>query len=58
MPSLSHNPSFPFDIGKSEVVKYLIQQPDVQQWLFDKVRNKGWIVFDPANLKWHGKCAS
>jgi hypothetical protein len=56
MPRLSHWPerSQPFDITKSEVVKWLKSQPKIDQWIFDKARNMGCIEFDAETETWSG----
>ena len=38
MPPLRHKlPDEPFDIMKSEVVDWIVAQPEIRQWIFDKV---------------------
>jgi len=55
MPSLVHwDRNQPFDIMKSEVVEWLIKQPDVRQFLFDRVKGTGMITFDEKLGKWRG----
>ena len=56
MPELSHYPdrSQQFDIRKSEVVQWIIQQPEILQWLFNVINNNGLIQFDPATQTWKG----
>jgi hypothetical protein len=55
MPPLSHYPDQEqdFDIRKSQVVQWLIQQPEVLQSLFNyyKVRS---VKFNPITQKWSG----
>ena len=59
MPPLVHNVSRkfgePFDIMRSEVVDWLICQPEVRNALFDIVRESGYIKFDPISRRWYGK---
>ncbi len=57
MPPLAHWPNQyrPFDVSKSDVVRWLIHQPDVQQWLFDTMRSRQWIAYDAARGLWHGR---
>lgn len=59
MPELRHSVSDgEFDITKSEVVQWLIRQPDVLSFLFETVRRKGYaeqlIVYDPGRGTWRG----
>ncbi|WP_088187563.1 hypothetical protein [Desulfosporosinus sp. FKA] len=48
-----------FDITKSEVVKWLIKQPGVLQYVYDVVRGKNHnreplIVYNPERGTWRG----
>lgn len=52
MPSLKHKPNASFDIMKSEVVTWLIDQPMVRQEIFDYY--KRFMVFDPETRTWSG----
>lgn len=58
MPELRHNIcDGEFDIAKSEVVKWLISQPDIMQYIFNRVANNGsnpLIAYDPVTGKWQG----
>jgi hypothetical protein len=55
MPLLPHNRSGePFDITKSEVVHYLIAQPEIQQSVFNFCKRAGAINFDLDTGKWVG----
>ena len=54
MPPLYHSlPGQKFDIFKSEVIKWLISQPEILQYLFDKA--KEYCVYNPDTQKWSGK---
>jgi hypothetical protein len=56
MPPLRHSiPDQPFDIERSEVVRWLVHQPEVLQWLFNTMRTRGWIVYDRATGAWRGR---
>ena len=53
MPLLSHHMhGEPFDITKSEVVRWLIAQPALQQELFNQMKRTGAIVWDAG--RWRG----
>lgn len=58
MPPLRHNFGGEFDPAKSEVIKWLISQPVILNYLFDAVRGKvykdPYIVYDPETGKWQG----
>lgn len=55
MPALPHSvPGQPFDIRASEVVKWLIDQPDVLQAMFNHARSSARISYDSATGTWHG----
>lgn len=58
MPPLFHSlPGEEFDISRSEVVRWLVCQPEVQRWLFDTVRGRKLIEFDAENGTWTGLTA-
>lgn len=41
MPPLKHKKDgVPYDVMESEVVDWMIQQPEVRQWLYDKLTDK------------------
>lgn len=54
---LKHWPDAPdlYDPAKSEVIKWLIGQPEVLQYLFFKCTTAKAIVFDPETKTWRGK---
>lgn len=59
MPPLFHKlPNEDFDIHKSEVVKWLISQPEIMQYIFshiEKIRGENaYIVYDRKTGKWRG----
>ena len=58
MPKLKYKPENEFDITKSEVVQWLISQPDILQYIFNKVHgfhnDNTLIVFDSETGTWHG----
>ena len=54
MPELKHSiPGKEFDITKSEVLKWLISQPSILQYLFDHVKNVD-LFYDPDRGTWQG----
>lgn len=55
MPPLRHSiPGQPFDILKSEVVRWLFARPEIAQYVFDKVNYAKDIVYDPESGTWRG----
>lgn len=54
MPPLRHKVGDPFDIEQSEVVAWLLRQPELKQWLFNKVSDTRRIVYDEATGTWSG----
>jgi hypothetical protein len=53
MPTLFHTlPGEEFESSKSEVVRWMIEQPEILDALFHYYKDKGAIVF--ANGRWHG----
>ncbi len=56
MPRLRHKlPGEDFDIRKSEVVAWLVSQPSIRQFVFNRVAQRGLIVFDRESGTWQGK---
>jgi hypothetical protein len=56
MPQLSHSiEGAEFDIRQSEVVQWLINQPEILQAAFEWYRSIGAIVFDPETKTWKGR---
>lgn len=56
MPPLRHSiPGQPFDIRNSEVIQWLIQQPDILKYIFEKA-NTGLhaIRYDSNTGTWQG----
>ena len=55
MPPLYHSiPGMPFNIQNSQVVQWLISQPEILQYLFDKVA-PDHLVYDSVTKKWEGQ---
>ena len=55
MPPLYHSlPGHSFDIRNSEVIKWLVSNPEVLQYLFDKANKSGFIIYNPKTGKWQG----
>ncbi len=58
MPPLHHKVDVSggkFDITKSEVSLWLMQQPDIMQYVFTRIKNSGLIVYDSEAGTWQGK---
>ena len=54
MPNLRHSvPGRDFDIRESEAVRWLVSQPDILQYLFDKIR-RYCLVYDRDTGTWRG----
>ena len=57
MPELKHKVGEEYDITKSEVVKWLISQPDIQEYIFKRVSDGGasaLIKYNPETKTWRG----
>ena len=55
MPPLYHTlPRQDFDIRKSEVIKWLMEKPDILNYLWDHIRQSGAIEYDRETQKWRG----
>lgn len=59
-PLLEHWPdrNQPFDISNSQAVSWLIAQPEIQQYIFDKFRYSHAILFDPQSQTWLGSATA
>ena len=55
MPPLYHTlPNRNFDIKKSEVVRWLIEHPEVLNYLWDHIKQSGMLEYDIETKKWKG----
>ena len=54
MPRLKHTVGDRFDIRTSEVVKWLVNQPEIMQKIFNFAMNEKTIVYDPDTGEWRG----
>ena len=55
MPPRAHCPNATFDWMESEVANWLCAQPSMRQYMFDKCRGAGLIVFNQATGTWRGR---
>jgi hypothetical protein len=58
MPFLVHKPGEDFDWRASEVFQWLATNPVMLQYLFDRLRESGAIVYDRKKGGWRGTGAS
>ena len=55
MPRLVHShKSKPFDINASEVVRWLIDQPEVLNWMFQRLKDTRLIAYEKDSGTWAG----
>lgn len=59
MPPLYHTlPGEKFDIRKSEVVKWLLEQPEIMNYIVNRIKGgkeqSPFITYDPSTGKWKG----
>lgn len=54
MPRLKHTVGDRFDTHTSEVVKWLLNQPDIMQQVFNSAMNSKAIVYDYDTHEWRG----
>jgi hypothetical protein len=55
MPVLRHTIDGVFDVNTSEVIAWLVSQPVIRNYVFQKVKDRGLIVYDHATGTWRGK---
>lgn len=55
MPPLYHTlPGQEFEVEKSEVYRWISQQPDFLEYIHQTLRQAGYITYDPETGKWTG----
>lgn len=55
MPPLYHTlPNGYFDIQKSEVIKWLITQPEILNYIWNNLKNSGVLVYNSETGRWKG----
>lgn len=55
MPSLHHTlPGQKYDAKKSQVLSWIVEQPDILEWAFDQMKSTGYISYNSADGKWTG----
>lgn len=54
---LNHKPNENFDWAESEVVAWLIEQPEIQSYIFDKMKDAAAIIYNPETGTWQGSDA-
>ena len=56
MPPLRHKVGNEYSPMTSEVIAWMVQQPDIREYLFKRSSNKNsLIVYDPDAGTWQGK---
>lgn len=55
MPPLYHKlPSEDFDIRKSRVLWWLVKQPELLEYVWNRIKQSGAVKYDPQTGKWQG----
>lgn len=54
MPRLKHKVGNKFDVNTSEVIHWLVNQPEIMSKIFNMVQSRGLIVYDPDTREWKG----
>jgi hypothetical protein len=55
MPPLYHKlPDEDYSSEKSQVIKWLIQQPHICEFVWDKIKQSGDVKYNPDTGKWQG----
>lgn len=56
MPPLAHWPDKPepYRVDRSEVIQWLLAQPEVQEWVFHFAKDCGVIAYDAVQGTWAG----
>lgn len=53
MPPLKHKVGEEYDVRKSEAVKWLVQQPDILNYIWNQVKQTD-TTYDPSTGTWKG----
>lgn len=53
-PSYHKLPNKDFELKKSEVSKWLIEQPEILSFVFEIIKKSEMIVYDKETKKWQG----
>lgn len=56
MPPHSHWPNkpAPFDIMDSRLACWLVEQPEILEWVVERAKDSGAIAYDPDSRTWSG----
>lgn len=54
MPPLRHKVGDRFDVNSSEVIRWLMEQPEIRIKIFDMANQRGVIVYDAETKMWKG----
>ncbi len=55
MPPLYHKlPGEDFDIRKSRVLWWLLKQPELLEYVWNRIKQSGAVQYDPQTGKWQG----
>lgn len=47
-------PGKPFDICKSEALDWLLEQPEIRRYVWDRIVQSGYIHYDRESRTWVG----
>ena len=55
MPPLYHTiPDEKFDIKKSRTLWWLLKQPDILNWIWNHIKDSGFVTYNSNTGKWQG----
>lgn len=55
MPPLYHKlPGEEFDIRKSRVIWWLVKQPELLEYVWNRIKQSGAVQYNPQTGKWQG----
>lgn len=55
MPPLYHKlPGEDFDIRKSRIIWWLTKQPEMLEYVWNRIKQSGAVKYDPQTGKWQG----
>lgn len=55
MPPLRHKIGLEYDQQNSEVINWLLSQPEIREYVFRRAESGGLIVFNKTTRTWQGR---
>ncbi len=53
-PQFRTQPGQTYSYGNDEVLQWIAKRPSLMNYMFDKLRTNGYLVYDKSTGKWQG----